>query len=426
MEQIDFNTIATRMVSGISYATSIPSGYTYLGQMIAHDIVPTTNKFASTRDVTPVLNLDSIYGDFPSYLYQFSPDNIPFLNADGTFKIQQTLNPQTNQLVYDFFRVTQQQKHIAMIPESRNDENIIVAQMHLLWQRLHNKLLHTGIAENAWQAKQWVTLLFQMVVQNEFAKAFLEPKVYDAYFKQGKAFFPNWDHQSIPGFFRFGAFRFGHSAVRPSYKLNAAHNGSRLVQLIQKARPFKPEQQIDWQLFFSPDTDVRAMQIDTNISFGMTQVNSANPNQEDINVVKRNLQAGFNHDLPSGIHFCQELIAHNSASTLKDLGFRQLTNEDLHASSIGEVKGLAVEALPLWLYVLLEASCQHDGDKLGTLGSILVSEVLMNTMHQSQISIYQKPAIYAEKAMQRLDKIKHVIDVDSSESIMLQIHKFVS
>ncbi len=426
MKLIDFDTIAKRMISGISYATSTPSGYTYLGQMVAHDIVPTTNKFASTRRVTPFLNLDSIYGDFPSYFYQFATDHIPFFNADGTFKIQQSVNPNTNQLVYDFFRVTQQQKHIAMIPESRNDENIIVAQLHLLWQRLHNKLLHTGIAENAWQAKQWVTLLFQMVIQNEFAKAFLDPKVYDAYFAKGQHFFDKWDHQAIPDFFRYGAFRFGHSAVRPSYKLNAAHNGSRLVQLIQKARPFKPEQQIDWQLFFSPETDVRAMQIDTNISFGMSQVNSANPTQDDINVVMRNLQAGFNHDLPKGTEFCATLVEQNTKETLEQLDFRLLTNEHLRNSSMGEVDGLTIESLPLWLYVLLEASSQHDGDKLGVLGSILVSEVVMNAIHQSEISIYQQPAVYSEKAMEKLAKIKHVINIDASESIMQQIYKFVS
>ena len=56
----------TRLRGMASATSSIPAGYTYLGQFISHDIVPKTNPRARGRTVSPALNLDSVYGNLSS------------------------------------------------------------------------------------------------------------------------------------------------------------------------------------------------------------------------------------------------------------------------------------------------------------------------------------------------------------------------
>jgi hypothetical protein len=57
-----------------------PAGYTYLGQLITHDIVKSTSN-QDSRTVTPWLNLDSIY---PSLKSERIND---FLDDAGRFKL---------------------------------------------------------------------------------------------------------------------------------------------------------------------------------------------------------------------------------------------------------------------------------------------------------------------------------------------------
>ena len=56
---------------------------------------------------------------------------------------------------------------IAQIPDPRNDENIIIASIQLLFQKFHNKLINEkGL--NFEESKQTVTWHYQSIVKNEF------------------------------------------------------------------------------------------------------------------------------------------------------------------------------------------------------------------------------------------------------------------
>ena len=122
---------------------TILSGYTYLGQFIDHDITfdPTSNiqrrndPLALLNFRTPRFDLDSVYGggraDQP-FLYDWSGGKdagVRLLldrDGDGTFATED---------------LPRNRQGRALIGDARNDENAIVAQLHLLFIRFHNKIV---------------------------------------------------------------------------------------------------------------------------------------------------------------------------------------------------------------------------------------------------------------------------------------------
>ncbi len=133
--QIASAMISTTNVGGRSY---IDAGYTYIGQMLSHELVPTTSKSNSSREISGYMDLDSLYGN--EAWYKYSPDKIdsPLFNSDGTFRLGK----------YNTFDLHRDSQGIAIIPEQLNAENIIIAPLHPFWQRLHNYLFLKYYAGN--------------------------------------------------------------------------------------------------------------------------------------------------------------------------------------------------------------------------------------------------------------------------------------
>ena len=101
---------------------SIAAGYTYLGQMLTHDIVPDSEKDQRRKPMTAAMNLDSVY-----WSEERLKDKTVF-DEFGRFRLE---GIESNGIHgYDFVRDGQGR---ALIPEPRNDENVIVAQLHRIW-----------------------------------------------------------------------------------------------------------------------------------------------------------------------------------------------------------------------------------------------------------------------------------------------------
>ncbi|HWN72927.1 MAG TPA: peroxidase family protein, partial [Solirubrobacterales bacterium] len=140
--------------AGGEFDGPIPAGYTYLGQFIDHDItfdpvssLQRQNDPDALHDFrTPRLDLDSLYGD--------GPNNNPYLfdpNVDGgktSFLIGQNPSGERdlprNVLPSSPAGVPQGR---ALIGDPRNDENVIVGQLHLTFLRFHNKVVERLKAE---------------------------------------------------------------------------------------------------------------------------------------------------------------------------------------------------------------------------------------------------------------------------------------
>lgn len=155
-----YRALANYMVSKEStLIEGLPQGYTYLSQMIVHDIVKQTTVLpGDRRNVRRKLQLDSVYVGRVA-----NDGKYILLGKDG-----------------DLFRDPDSAE--AVIPEPRNDENTIVSQMHALWNRIHNSLLLNDIAGNFSEAKNQTIALFQLVVVTDFMRRLLLKDVYEDIF----------------------------------------------------------------------------------------------------------------------------------------------------------------------------------------------------------------------------------------------------
>src|SRR3954471_11393253 len=143
--------LAKAMTVGGGGPGQVPAGYTYLGQFVDHDLTMDRTDVMLGEDVTPEdlvqgrsprLDLDSLYGAGPA-----DPASAKFYAADGLhLKTGTTIRAEGVKPAprHDLPRVgtggvTAAQR--ALIPDPRNDENLIVAQTHTAMISFHNKVV---------------------------------------------------------------------------------------------------------------------------------------------------------------------------------------------------------------------------------------------------------------------------------------------
>ncbi len=373
-----FEQLAEQMVANAA-GGSFQAGYTYLGQLISHDIVPVTNPTEKGRDVSPGLNFDSIYG---------TKDSPAHFCSNGRFLLSKSEK-------MDIYRDCNDK---AMIPEPRNDENILISQLHLFRQRLHNGMAKKFSYEQE-IAQQYVVLVLQGVIIEDYLRQLLDENVYKLYFE---------DHESsrflclgeMPKEFSHAAFRFGHSMVRTSYEINV-HAGEVLLAEMFRPNQIVPEERIvNWEFFFglTGDRDVQvANRIDSRIAEVMTKITSTT---SDVDITLTNLNAGWRAGLQNGVDFTNSILGRRAGSFYAD-ELNLQTLDSLSGSNIDDIEGLDVTNLPLWPYLLLEAEHKFTRtgvESLGVLGSLIVADVLHTAIANSDISYftYRNPAALFE------------------------------
>ena len=201
------------------------AGYTYLGQFINHDLTldltpldraqPNVTLMPNFR--TPFLDLDHVYGGGPNvspFLYdrQSKHGEERFLIGDTTPSSVGGRNfPSTQD---DLPRNSQ---GIALIGDPRQDENLIIAQLHVAFLKLHNRVLDglkRGEIKNACatlfeQARRIVTWHYQWVVRHDFLREILDPKVFEQTFTDERYARKDEDDFQIPVEYSLAAGRFG-------------------------------------------------------------------------------------------------------------------------------------------------------------------------------------------------------------------------
>jgi hypothetical protein len=144
----------------------IKAGYTFLGQFIDHDLTLDTTSIlerqidvnSTTNFRTPALELDSVYGLGPAvqpYLYNGERPGTLLISPDGN-DLQRNIQGR------------------AIIGDPRNDENIIISQLQLLFIKFHNKVYEEEFADMPHgqarfeAAQTFVRWHYQWLVMNEF------------------------------------------------------------------------------------------------------------------------------------------------------------------------------------------------------------------------------------------------------------------
>src|SRR5262245_1119518 len=183
----------------------IPVGYTYLGQFIDHDIsFDPTSLQETLSDLpalknfrTPRLDLDSLYGAGPisqPYLYQRNPtrptSDLFLLGKTSTQlgKLDPTLR---TGLPFDLPRGPE---GLALIGDPRNDEHLIIAQLHLAFLRFHNQVVkkppyYIPPASRFKIARKLVICHYQWIVLKHFLPLVLNKEQLNSVLRDGRKYY---------------------------------------------------------------------------------------------------------------------------------------------------------------------------------------------------------------------------------------------
>jgi hypothetical protein len=348
----------------------IKAGYTFLGQFIDHDLTLDATSVleqqidpGATRNFrTPALELDSLYGLGPKvqpHLYDSDSPGRMLLSEDG-------------------FDLPRNRQGTALIGDPRNDENVIISQLHLLFLKFHNKVYdgtdpELGDQERFERAQRLVRWHYQWLVVNEFLPRTVGRRRTRRAMRDLPFRYAEGQDAFMPVEFSVAAYRFGHSQVRPGYLLSApgvapprvaalfppAPDAPPGVGDLRGGRPVPAELRVDWAAFFGTAAQASKL-IDIRISTPLlvlpdTVVDpGSSPTRRSL--ASRNLQRGIDARLPSG----------QAAAAF--FGARRLSEAQIWK----DVDGGEGDA-PLWFYCLREAEALADGMRLAGVGGRIVA-----------------------------------------------------
>jgi hypothetical protein len=394
----------------------IPAGYTYFGQFVDHDItLDVSSTIDAAQDATtinnmrsPALDLDSVYGRGPAldpYLYRFPSAGDPptavkmqlgqnrstgaggprtAANAPATptnFDVPRVLNG-TNTAVTEA-----DSTFTAIIGDPRNDENVIVSQIHHAMLKFHNQVVDLLITaafpgDIFAEAKKIVTQHYQWCVVHDFLPRVCGVAAVNAAIASVSA--PVGSAFRMPVEFAVAAYRFGHSMIRNGYILNSSlpPSVSTLKGVFDFARvprlPLFSNWAVDFNMFFNTAQPVgasfnNARRIDSVLANGLETI----PGGSGIMAIlaARNLRRGLALGLPGGQGAANVL-------GLTPLTAAQLT-AGLPAAEVALLNGnggILLSKTPLWYYVLREAAVQNGGNQLGALGGRIVAETFVRML----------------------------------------------
>ena len=408
------------------------AGTTFMGQFMDHDMTfDATSPLGLQTDPTTSPNsrrasfdLDSVYGLGPigsPQLYDPNDSAKFVVGFGGMFEDlprQMDLNPGTS-------------LPTAVIGDPRNDENLMIAGLHAAFLKFHNRVVDyvraQGVSDPTavfLNARLLTTWHYQWMIVHEFLPLFVGQPMVDDILSNGPRFFdPPRGQGFIPVEFETGAYRFGHSVVRPSYRANftgdpsapaavapaffgltfdpmehpedrggsASEDPSDLTGGLRAPRRF-----IGWRTFFNfDDGEVKPnKKIDTTISSPLftLPLSVIPPHTAPVSLPQRNLLRHVTWSLPSG-----QVVA-------KHMGVPVLAAD--HFSGLARY-GLGLErSTPLWFYVLMEAAVTQNstvtlvpsalgppgtpikdtGLMLGPVGGRIVAEVILGLLRSDGTS----------------------------------------
>jgi hypothetical protein len=300
-------------------------------------------------------------------------------------------------LPFDLPRAVQGQ---AIIGDPRNDENIIVAQLHLAFLRFHNKVvegLRAGTIKPPpsatqdtlfEQARKLVIWHYQWIVLHDFLGRLVDKKVLGDVLEKGRAFYRPAGDAFIPVEFSAAAYRLGHSMVREAYDFNEVFtfkDGPRkrvpatLALLFRfsgrsgTAVPVPSDWIIDWRRFFKFAGDGVTAGLSRKLDPFLAPTLAEIPDHgvlPGLNLAIANLKRGRSLGLPSG------------QNVARRMRIEPLSPKDIAKGPDGQVAArhnLHIET-PLWYYILKEAEQRGNSKRLGPVGSRILSEVFVGLL----------------------------------------------
>jgi hypothetical protein len=435
--------------------SGIPALYTYLGQFVDHDLTfDPASSLQQQNDPdglvdyrTPRFDLDNVYGRGPDdqpYLYDFSSGS-----GQAKLLLGKPLtgggpsNPGARDLPRNDAHVSAGRPARAIIGDPRNDENALVSQLQGLFFRFHNRLIDERKLTFA-DAQRTLRYHYQWMLINDFLVKLVNQRTLHAVFPHLAAkssiakdppvlrFYHARNESFMPLEFSVAAYRFGHSMVRPGYRLN---DETLLPIFGQKGPPERPESlrgfmapaaswALDWARFIDIEQrsngvmlddkgntpagrppsakeleDNRrrlqlAYRIDTSIVFPLGQLP---PDVADLiipSLAERNLVRGWRLRLPSG----QAVAKAMGEEVINPIRIGKF-EDDPEVQPIENFSAVFKDNCPLWAYCLAETEHQTvpglfevKSKLLGPVGGRIVAETFAGLLvYDSQSFVSQDP-----------------------------------
>jgi hypothetical protein len=377
---------------------TMAAGFTFFGQFLDHDMTfDPTSSLSRRQDPEsirnfriPALDLDSVYGGGPgvsAHLYDRDVDG-------GRTTLLTERIPGSNAVSIDHQvrrDLPRNRQRTALIGDPRNDENLVLSQLHLAMLRFHNAVLadvkgDLGSGHSAdevfSETQRIVQWHYQWLIVHEFLPATVGPVTVTDVLENGPVHYAWRNAPYIPVEFSVAAYRFGHSQIRPSYRANFGTSTTDSTQQFfglifdpSSTAPDDPDDLrggcraprrfIDWQTFFDFGDNRNRLnkRIDTGLSSILFELMGQAPGQPT-SLATRNLLRSLTMQVPSGQRVARAMsLPELSATDLDDL-----REHNLHRRT------------PLWFYVLREAAVTSDGRHLGPVGGRIVAEVLVGLL----------------------------------------------
>ncbi|WP_137112068.1 peroxidase family protein [Rhodobacter sp. SY28-1] len=304
-----------------------------------------------------------------------------------------------------------------LIADHRNDENLIISQLHLALMLFHNKAVAAlepkfpDAAKCFAEARHLVTLHYHWLILNDFLPKLLSPKALQTPLAQRPQKLPA--ARTVPLEFTTAAFRFGHSMVGAAYDFNAnfgrggrvERDGASLIELFtftthrNMGHPDKPTLQlpdhwvIDWERITRAPRPTPgpggAERIDLTFAPDMLNVMGSSDIAVHGSILFRNLMRGFQRRIAFG----QELAKACGLDAMKPEEVRAAL-PDVNPARPGEksLREIAEQMdmltqTPAWLYFLCEARHFEQGERLGPVASDIIADTFVGLLRHMPQSI---------------------------------------
>lgn len=418
----------------------IPSGFTYLGQFVDHDITldmtPLSRALADPEMVknfrSPSLDLDCVYGAGPGpHRFLFAREAGPGGTVDspklliGTAQASAENSDRPGQQLPELPNdLPRNMQGVALIGDHRNDENLIVAQLHLTFLKFHNAVIDhlkaKGVPDDTLfeEAARTVRWHYQWMVLHDWVERLTGPGFVAQVLHEGRKFYRFQTKPFMPWEFSAAAYRLGHSMVREKYSHNRIFrtpnphlaegtlgllfqftnlSGSRIRSSVPSITgdpaTLPSNWVIDWRRFFELPPPANASQFEFNFSRRLDALltpalhnlpGSGGPDAPP-SLAFRNLKRGVRVGLPSGQAVAKEMR--------KQINFTPITEDEIAGGTDGAVaKSLGFHKnTPLWYYILKEAEVKGGGERLGPVGARIVGEVFVGLVQGDETSFLSQP-----------------------------------
>lgn len=370
---------------------SIPAGYTYLSQFVAHELCRSEplDPGEALNHASFAIDLDSIYRGMPR-------DGLK-LGLGGT-------------TVYCApFDIRRAADGSPLIGNTRNDANLALSQLHCAVVSFHNAVADSGLFASFEAVRDQVILCFQKMLIEDWLPVLTSKALVDRILAGERYTVPDMT-TLCPAEAVLAGFRFGHSMARREYERWNGTQGSAasipgLLRLTFKgggldAGRLRWDWPINWFNFFKFDDGPAGMpmfarRIDTTVDDQLSRLDQAQFQIEKLetSLAYRTLWFGAAAQIRDG-WTVQCMLADKVGSAEFPMQPHMLAagRPDL-AQLFADGSPLAKRP-PLWWFVLREAELFGTGGGLAGVGARLVAETVIAAIEVSTPSVLRGGAIH--------------------------------